>query len=139
MLERERRVELWFEMWLRQRDLGMDDLFTEDAVYIESWGPHYQGLAKIKLWFEEWNRRGRVLAWDIKQYFHVGNQTVVEWYFENRMEDGKVEAFDGLSPIRWSDGGKICFLQEFGCNTNRYDPYEGGPEPQFRQEKALWF
>ena len=35
--------------------------------------------------------------------------------------------------------GQICFLQEFGCNTNTYDPYEKGPVPQFRSEKALWF
>lgn len=28
---------------------------------------------------------------DIKQFFHKENQTVVEWYFKNAMNDGRVE------------------------------------------------
>lgn len=42
---------------------------------------------------------GRVLTWDIKQFFHKENQTVVEWYFKNAMNDGRVEEFDGLSLV----------------------------------------
>ena len=53
----------------------------------------------IRLWFDEWNTRGTVLQWDIKQYFHKENQTIVEWYFKNTMNNGKVEAFDGISLI----------------------------------------
>ena len=45
-------------------------------------GPTYEGRALVKHWFEEWNTRGKVLKWDIQQYFHQGDQTVVEWYFK---------------------------------------------------------
>ena len=55
------------------------------------------------------------------------------------MNDGTVQAFDGVSLVRWDDEGRICFLQEFGCNTDTYDPYEKGPVPQFRSETSLWF
>lgn len=41
MEERERRIHLWFDMWLQQQDMGIDDLFTEDVLYTESWGPQY--------------------------------------------------------------------------------------------------
>lgn len=41
--------------------------------------------------------------------------------------------------IRWNEKGQICFLQEFGCNENRYDPYAQGEEPVFREEPTLWF
>ena len=82
-------------MWLQKKDLGIAEMFSDNAVYIESWGPEYHGSAKIKLWFDEWNTRGTVLQWDIKQFFHKENQTMVEWYFKNQMNDGKVEAFDG--------------------------------------------
>lgn len=139
MEQREKTIRLWFNMWLQKKDLGLERVFTEDAVYIESWGPEYHGAAKIKLWFEEWNTRGTVLQWDIKQFFHKGDQTVVEWYFRNRMDDGKVEAFDGMSLIKWAQGGQISFLQEFGCNESRYDPYRDGNTPQFRGEQAMWF
>ena len=67
--------------------MGILDIFSDNTVYIESWGPKYEGAAKIKLWFDEWNTRGSVLQWDIEQCFHKGNQTVVEWYFKNSMKD----------------------------------------------------
>ncbi len=40
-------------MWLRKEDLGIDEIFASDAVYIESWGPEYHGVNKIKHWFNE--------------------------------------------------------------------------------------
>ena len=139
MEDRERTIRLWFDMWLQKRDLGIGEIFAEDAVYIESWGPEYRGLEKIRHWFWEWNTRGVVERWDIRQFFHRGDQTIVEWTFRNRMLDGRVESFDGLTKTIWNRGGRIVFLQEFGCNQNRYDPYRNGPKPQFRDEAAAWF
>ena len=136
---REAKIRQWFCMWLDKQDTGICELFSPDALYIESWGPQYRGNRKIKLWFDEWNTRGTVQRWDIRQYFHKGDQTVVEWSFRCAMTDGLIQSFDGLSLIRWNGAGQIRFLQEFGCNTNTYDPYEKGPVPQFRSEKALWF
>ena len=48
----------------------------------------------VKHWFDEWNTRGSVLVWEIKQFFHQGNQTIVEWYFKSKMNNGNVEEFD---------------------------------------------
>lgn len=137
--QRETKIRQWFSMWLDKQDTGIEELFAPDAVYIESWGPEYHSIGKIKLWFDEWNSRGTVERWDIRQYFHKGDQTVVEWVFRCAMTDGTVQSFDGLSLIRWNGVGQICFLQEFGCNENRYDPYAQGETPVFREEQALWF
>ena len=137
--QRESKIRQWFSMWLDRQDTGIEELFAPDAVYIESWGPEYYGSGKIKLWFDEWNSRGTVERWNIQQYFHKGDQTVVEWVFRCVMADGTVQSFDGLSLIRWNEAGQICFLQEFGCNENRYDPYAQGDTPVFRKEQALWF
>ncbi len=139
MEQREETVRLWFNMWLQKKDLGILDIFSPDALYIESWGPEYRGAAKIRHWFEEWNTRGTVLRWDIKQFFHKGDQTVVEWYFKNAMYGGRKESFDGMSLIRWTADGRIGFLREFGCNERRYDPYRDGPEPHFEDGQAMWF
>ena len=137
--QRENKIRQWFSMWLDKQDTGIEELFAPDAVYIESWGPEYHGNGKIKLWFDEWNTRGTVERWDIRQYFRKGDQTVVEWAFRCVMTDGTIQSFDGLSLIRWNEAGQICFLQEFGCNENRYDPYAQGNTPAFREEQALWF
>ena len=139
MKTREIVIRRWFDMWLQKKDLGISEMFSDNAVYIESWGPEYHGSAKIKLWFDEWNTRGTVLQWDIKQFFHKENQTMVEWYFKNQMNDGKVEAFDGVSLIEWTSDDKILFLKEFGCNINNYDHYQNGSVPQFNGETSPWF
>ena len=118
MNEREKIIRLWFDMWLQKKDLGISEMFADNSVYIESWGPEYHGSEKIKLWFDEWNTRGTVLQWDIKQFFHKENKTIVEWYFKNQLKNGTVEAFDGVSLIEWTNDNKILFLKEFGCNIN---------------------
>lgn len=41
MNEREKTIRLWFDMWLNQQDMGIDDIFTEDVIYTESWSPQY--------------------------------------------------------------------------------------------------
>ena len=138
-VQRESKIRRWFSMWLDKQDTGIEELFAPDAVYIESWGPEYHGSRKIKLWFNEWNTRGAVERWDIRQYFHKEDQTVAEWSFRCAMEDGVIQSFDGLSLIRWNEAGQICFLQEFGCNETRYDPYIQGETPVFREGQALWF
>ena len=137
--KREQIIRLWLDMWLKAADLGILDILSADAVYTESWGPEYRGAKAIQHWFAEWNTRGRVLQWDIKQFFHTDSQTVVEWYFKNTMNSGTVEAFEGMSLIRWDQAGRICALKEFGCNENRYDPYQNGPVPRFRDGAAMWF
>lgn len=115
MNNREEIISLWFAMWLQQADLGISDIFTEDVVYIESWGKKYEGRKAVKHWFEEWNQDQQVLTWSVKQFFHKEDQTVVEWYFENRNKTGEVDAFDGMSLIVWTPDNKIQFLKEFGC------------------------
>ena len=97
MQEREKIIRLWFDMWLRQEDLGIDDIFIDDVIYTESWCPKYENRATVKHWFKEWNTRGKVLIWEIKQFFHKDNQTIVEWYFKNEMNTGSIEEFDGVS------------------------------------------
>ena len=69
---REAKIRQWFCMWLDKQDTGICELFSPDALYIESWGPQYRGNRKIKLWFDEWNTRGTVQRWDILQFLHDG-------------------------------------------------------------------
>lgn len=38
MNRREEIIRLWFDMWLQKSDLGILNIFSENAVYTESWG-----------------------------------------------------------------------------------------------------
>ena len=137
MEKREKIIRSWFDMWLYKENTNIQDLFEENAVYIESWGPEYHGTEKIKHWFYEWNTRGDVLKWEIQKFFHNTDQTIVFWFFECEMKDGPKQGFDGISAITWSMNKKIVKLQEYGCNTERYEPYANSENPEFRDEKSL--
>ena len=99
MEQREAAICQWFDMWLTKRDTGIRDLFRPGRGVHRSWGPEYHGADKIAWWFtESGDRRGTVEQWDIRQFFHKGDQTVVEWTFANRMDDGRREVFEGHDP-----------------------------------------
>ena len=114
-------------------------LFRSDVIYTESWSPKYNNRQIVKHWFQEWNTRGKVVVWEIKQFFHKENTTIVEWYFKNEMNNGNIEEFDGISLVEWTKDDKIKSLKEFGCNLNNYNPYEHSDQPEFREERASWF
>ena len=133
MNEREKIIQLWFEMWLTKQDLGIDNIFTEDVIYTESWSPQYNNRQIVKHWFQEWNTRGKVVVWEIKQFFHKENTTIVEWYFKNEMNNGNIEEFDGISLVEWTKDDKIKSLKEFGCNLNNVK----GPTPAWNASILL--
>ena len=139
MNEREKTIRLWFDMWLNQQDMGIDDIFTEDVIYTESWSPQYNNRKTVKHWFQEWNTRGKVVIWEIKQFFHKGDQTIVEWYFKNEMNNGSIEEFDGISLVEWIEDNRIKSLKEFGCNRNTYNPYQEGDTLNSEQKKRIGF
>ena len=35
MNEREKIIRLWFDMWIKKADLGIDNIFTDDVVRSE--------------------------------------------------------------------------------------------------------
>ena len=51
MDEREKMIRLWFSMWLEKKDLGIDDIFAENVIYTESWGPCYRNREIVNIGF----------------------------------------------------------------------------------------
>ncbi len=35
-------------MWIKKADLGIDNIFTDDVVYTESWSPKYENRKTVK-------------------------------------------------------------------------------------------
>ena len=124
MNRREEVVKTWFRLWLTGGDFDPAALFTEDARYIESWGPEYAGREMIARWFRDWHENGKVLQWDAQEFLHDRDTTVVRWYFRCQMKGEEASGFDGLSLIRWSKDEKIAFLQEYASTEKRYCPYK---------------
>ncbi|MBE6089292.1 MAG: nuclear transport factor 2 family protein [Clostridium beijerinckii] len=119
---REQIIKKYFKSWLENNCSVLKDIFDLNVTYSECYGPEYQGIDTVTTWFKEWNKRGKVLVWDIKQFIHQGNITVVEWYFKCRY-DGEIEEFDGVSLIEFNDNNYIVSLKEFQSKIPHYYPY----------------
>lgn len=122
MLKHEEIIKRYFKCWINNDALILEDIFEPKAIYSECYGPEYQGIEIIKRWFEDWHKRGTVLAWDIKQFIHEANVTAVEWYFKCEY-DGKIGEFDGVSLIKFSDSNQIVNVKEFQSKLPHYYPY----------------
>ena len=122
MNKREEIIRSYFQCWISNDCRILNDVFDDQVVYSECYGPEYRGLDVIKRWFEDWNKRGAVLVWDIKQFIHSTNVTVVEWYFKCKY-DGEIGEFDGVSLIEFNDNDCIISLKEFQSKIPHYYPY----------------
>lgn len=123
MSDREEIIKKYFGAWINNNSLVLKDIFDRNIIYSECYGPEYHGINTIETWFEDWNKRGEVLIWDIKQFVHQGNISVVEWYFKCKY-DGEVGEFDGVSLIEFNDDNYIVTLKEFQSKVPHYSPYE---------------
>ncbi|GEA31948.1 nuclear transport factor 2 family protein [Clostridium diolis] len=119
---REQIIKKYFKSWLENNCSVLKDIFDSNVSYSECYGPEYHGIDTVTTWFKEWNKRGKVLVWDIKRFIHQGNITAVEWYFKCRY-DGEIEEFDGVSLIEFNDDNYIVSLKEFQSKIPHYYPY----------------
>ena len=93
----------------------------------------------MKHWFQEWNTRGKVVAWEIKNSSpqrkirqSLSGISKMKWTI------GSIEEFDGISLIEWTDENKIKSLKEFGCNLNHYNPDEHRDTPTLEMKRQLF-
>ncbi|MFC5541669.1 nuclear transport factor 2 family protein [Ureibacillus suwonensis] len=117
-------IEKYLQAAKEKNIQALDDIFTEHAVYIESTGAIYNGLAQIKMWFEQVTAGGDVTAWDVKRIFDMGDTGVVEWYFEYQIAGADVFSFDGVSIVE-TENGKIKKWSEFAQTKDKTYPFEG--------------
>ena len=121
-MKREKIILTYFQCWIDKDITILERTFSKDIVYTESYGPEYHGINQCLTWFSDWNQRGSVLKWDVKQFLHCRDTTVVEWYFECDL-DGVISGFDGVSIINFDDEDKIYRLKEFQSKSQHHLPY----------------
>ena len=122
-MEREKRIRDYFISWIQKDSSVVQRYFHPEIVYIECYGPKYNGIEQVMKWFEEWNKIGSVLEWRIKQIICQNNFYAVEWYFKCDYENN-VEGFDGVSIIEFNNKNEIILVKEFQSKAEHYLPYE---------------
>ena len=115
-------IEMYFNCWLEKDGRDLVNIFANDIVYSECYGPEYVGIQQVNKWFQEWNNKGTVLQWDIKDIIEKENTLVVEWFFKCEYE-GNVDGFDGITIAKFNNSHKIYDLKEFQSKAEHYYPY----------------
>ena len=101
-------IRKYFQCWLDKDINDVKGIFSDDIIYSECYGTVYKGIGQIIRWFEDWNRKGTVLQWDIKRLIVSGNTAVVECFFKCDYEES-VDGFDGVT------------VAEFNADMNIYE------------------
>ncbi|MCL2843192.1 MAG: nuclear transport factor 2 family protein [Oscillospiraceae bacterium] len=123
MKKRERIITDYFNSWIRKDASVLERTFSTDVVYIESWGPAYRSLEQIEAWFTEWNKDNTVLDWNISDFYHSGDTSICEWYFQCEC-GGNIDGFNGVSITTFNERDEIVLLKEFQSKIPNIYPYE---------------
>ena len=118
---REQIVKNCFNSWINKDISTFESIFSQDALYMESWGPAYRNRANIVKWFDDWTGKNSVLQWDILSFINQKDISVCEWYFKCDC-NGKVDEFDGVSIIHFDEKNKIKYIKEFQSKIPNYYP-----------------
>lgn len=115
-------MHAWFQAWIDNDCSCVKNIFTEDAVYSECWGPEYHGSQQIEKWFTDWHEKGNVLKWDIHRIMYDDGCAIAEWYFECRYNN-EVSGFNGATAADFNKDGKITKLCEYESKAEHTFPY----------------
>ncbi len=86
MNERERTIRLWFDMWLQKKDLGISEIFLDNAVYIESWGPSIMDLQKSNFGSMNGIPAARFFNGILNNFFIKGKSNYCRMVFQKQNE-----------------------------------------------------
>ena len=120
---RENLIGKYFNMWMKKEASDFYSIFANEIEYTECYGPVYKGIAQLEKWFADWQTKGRVFSWDIKNFIHQNNFTAVEWNFSYQYEDD-ADNFDGVTLVMFNNDEKILSLKEFQSKSQHYYPYQ---------------
>lgn len=115
-------IEAYFASWIKKSRAQFETFFDTNTLYSACYGSEYQGLAQIVKWFDDWNKRGSVLAWDITNLYRDNEIYIAEWYFKCEYA-ANIDEFNGVSLIRFNKAGKMISVKEFQSKAEHWLPY----------------
>ncbi len=121
-MDKEQIIRNYLRAWLSPNLEVVQNIFDENAIYSECYGPVYRNKKEIISWFENWNKQGKVIAWPIERLIINGDTSIAEWHFKCNYQ-GKISEFDGVSIIEFNDQNKIISVKEYQSKSKHYYPY----------------
>lgn len=115
-------VQAYYDLWMGKNNSSIEDFFTEDAVYVEAYGPEHLGQEALKRWFADWTGKAKVLQWRIMESVETETTVWVKWFFSFQYE-GQHKCCDGVSIAEFAEDGRIETMMEYQSEHEHYHPY----------------
>lgn len=114
-------IEQYIAGWKENDEAKILAVLDPDCIIIESHGPTYRGLEKVKTWIQEWIAQGnKIITWDITSFNNIfPSNAAIEWMFECTAQ-GEKHHFDGMSMITFKDK-KISYIREYRTTKPLFD------------------
>ena len=116
-------LKSYFQSWIDNNISILSQIFSENVIYSECYGPEYHGISQIHDWFEDWHKQGKILQWDIKRSIESNNTLIVEWYFKCNY-NGEISEFNGVTVADFDSDNRIHRLSEYQSKCEHYYPYD---------------
>lgn len=122
-MKKQEIIKEYFQAWINNDISIIEKIFSKEILYTECYGPQYKNKNQILNWFRDWQEKGKVISWDIKNIYETEKVIIVEWNFECNWE-GKETDFDGVSIVEFDKDNLIINLREFESKSTHYSLYE---------------
>lgn len=105
-------VKQYVDGWKENNAAKIIKPLLPNCEIVESHGPTYKGIDKIKKWVEMWiESGGKVNQWDIVSFYFVDDVANFEWIFDCSVNN-KTYHIEGISTAHFEDN-KISYLREY--------------------------
>lgn len=121
------KLRAYFRAWTEKDISVLPEILSYNIICTEYSGAQYRGLEQMRRLFDERNRCGQVISWDIGRIYESGNTLFAEWHFKG-VFDGKESGYDGVTVTEFDDNCRICRLSEYRSKSEHYCPYENKTE-----------
>lgn len=107
-----RLIQSYVDGWKENDISKITEPLAFDCQIIESHGPIYKGVEKVRKWVEVWIKsNGKVTQWDITSFYVVEDTATFEWVFDC-IVNNKTYHIEGISIVHFKDN-KISYLREY--------------------------
>lgn len=71
-------IKTYFDAWINKDISVINKFFSTDISYTECYGAKYKSKESLLKWFKDWQMKGIVISWNIKNIYECQQTIIVE-------------------------------------------------------------
>jgi len=119
---REKTIREYFSMWVNRDFSKLNEIFSPNCVFQESYGPCYLSLLEINEWIKHKLNEQNVLSWNVKEIWPSVDDTFFVIWNYTAIEKNTINS-DGVSVIHFDKAGLIDQVKNYRSKSEHYFPY----------------